>query len=335
MATVLVGHVTKDGAIAGPARCWSTWSTSCCTSRATGTRRLRLVRAIKNRFGPADEVGCFELRDDGHRRAARPVRAVPVPRAPSRCPAPASPSPWRAAGRCWPRCRRWSPRPAPAAPRRAVSGLDAARVAMVLAVLERRGRVQARPSTTSTSRRSAACGSPSRRPTWPSRWRWRQRARGRAAARRHWSRSARWAWPARSAGCRRRPPAGRGGPAGLHRARWSRPTRGGRPPAGMRLDRGRRPAARRCDACPLATGSRRVVTRSRRRPRRVARRRPDVTCGSVDGGRRLRTSGPSGAHVARRRGPRATLLRDSSPRSRPAPRCATAWSASCAATPAR
>ncbi len=36
---VLVGHVTKDGAVAGPARCSSTSSTSSCTSRATGTPR--------------------------------------------------------------------------------------------------------------------------------------------------------------------------------------------------------------------------------------------------------------------------------------------------------
>ena len=38
IATVLVGHVTKDGQVAGPASS-STWSTSCCTSRATSTRR--------------------------------------------------------------------------------------------------------------------------------------------------------------------------------------------------------------------------------------------------------------------------------------------------------
>ncbi len=37
MAVVIIGHVTKEGVIAGPRSCWSTWSTSSCRSRATGT----------------------------------------------------------------------------------------------------------------------------------------------------------------------------------------------------------------------------------------------------------------------------------------------------------
>ena len=65
IATVLVGHVTKDGVDRRAARCSSTWSTSCCTSRATGTRGCGWSAAVKNRYGPADEVGCFDLADDG------------------------------------------------------------------------------------------------------------------------------------------------------------------------------------------------------------------------------------------------------------------------------
>lgn len=38
ITVILVGHVTKEGALAGPA-CWSTWWTPCCTSRATRTAR--------------------------------------------------------------------------------------------------------------------------------------------------------------------------------------------------------------------------------------------------------------------------------------------------------
>ena len=45
-----------------------------CTSRATGTTPLRLVRAVKNRFGPTDEVGCFEMTEVGIERARRPAR---------------------------------------------------------------------------------------------------------------------------------------------------------------------------------------------------------------------------------------------------------------------
>ena len=59
----------------------------------------------------------------------------------------------------------------PAAPRRAFSGLDAHRVAMVLAVLERAAGVKLGGATCSP-RRSAGCGSPSRPPTWRWRSRW-------------------------------------------------------------------------------------------------------------------------------------------------------------------
>ena len=56
--------------------CWSTWSTWCSPSRAIGTPGFRMVRATKNRFGPADEVGCFEMAEQRHRRGAGSVRTV-------------------------------------------------------------------------------------------------------------------------------------------------------------------------------------------------------------------------------------------------------------------
>ena len=43
----------------------STWSTSCSSSRASATPRLRVLRAVKNRFGPVDEIGCFDISVDG------------------------------------------------------------------------------------------------------------------------------------------------------------------------------------------------------------------------------------------------------------------------------
>ena len=105
---------------------------------------LRLVRAVKNRYGPADEVGCFELDDDGIVGLADPSGLF-LSRRCATVPAPASPSPSRAGVRWSPRCRRWSRRPA-GSPRRATSGLDASRVAMVLAVLERRAGVPLAPA---------------------------------------------------------------------------------------------------------------------------------------------------------------------------------------------
>ena len=88
IATVLVGHVTKDGSIAGP-RVLEHLVDVVVQFEGDRHSRLRLVRAVKNRYGPTDEVGCFDLSDERHRRARRPQRAVPVPAQPTACPAPA------------------------------------------------------------------------------------------------------------------------------------------------------------------------------------------------------------------------------------------------------
>ena len=77
MATVLVGHVTKDGSIAGP-RVLEHLVDVVLQFEGDRHSALRMVRAVKNRYGPTDEVGCFEIGDERHRRAGRPVRAVPV-----------------------------------------------------------------------------------------------------------------------------------------------------------------------------------------------------------------------------------------------------------------
>jgi len=136
IATVLVGHVTKDGSVAGP-RVVEHLVDVVLSFDGDRHSTLRLVRAAKNRFGPADEVGCFELHDRGIRGLPDPSglfltrRAVPV------------------AGTCvsvtlegrrplLTEVQSLVGRNALPNPRRAVSGLDSARVAMVLAVLERR-----------------------------------------------------------------------------------------------------------------------------------------------------------------------------------------------------
>ena len=64
MTTILVGHVTKDGAIAGP-RTLEHLVDVVISFDGERHSTLRLVRAIKNRFGPADEIGCFEIGDAG------------------------------------------------------------------------------------------------------------------------------------------------------------------------------------------------------------------------------------------------------------------------------
>ncbi len=61
---VLVGHVTKDGSIAGP-RILEHLVDVVLTFEGEKHSRLRLIRSTKNRFGAADEVGCFDMSDSG------------------------------------------------------------------------------------------------------------------------------------------------------------------------------------------------------------------------------------------------------------------------------
>ncbi|MFG6286479.1 DNA repair protein RadA [Actinotignum schaalii] len=64
LPVVLVGHVTKDGSIAGP-RVLEHLVDVVCQFEGDKHSRLRLVRAVKNRYGATDEVGCFELTESG------------------------------------------------------------------------------------------------------------------------------------------------------------------------------------------------------------------------------------------------------------------------------
>jgi len=136
LPTMLVGHVTKDGSIAGP-RALEHVVDVVLHFEGERSSRLRVLRAIKNRFGPVDEIGCFDLSDDGIVEVADPTGLFV-----SRHPEPMS-------GTCVTvtvEGRRpmlaevqalVSATMAPT-PRRAFSGLDSARMAMILAVLDRR-----------------------------------------------------------------------------------------------------------------------------------------------------------------------------------------------------
>ena len=64
LTTLLVGHVTKDGSIAGP-RSLEHLVDVVLQFEGDAHGRLRMVRALKNRFGPTDEIGCFELGEFG------------------------------------------------------------------------------------------------------------------------------------------------------------------------------------------------------------------------------------------------------------------------------
>ena len=196
------GRPRDQGRQRSPARgCSSTSSTWCCTSRATGTRGCGMVRAVKNRFGPADEVGCFDLSEDGIDAVTDPTGLFvdAAPRAGARHLRHGDAGgPPAAAGR-----GAGAGAPAPAErPRRTTSGLDGSRVAMVLAVLQQHGPdPAARPRRVRLHRRRRPADRAAP-PTSRSRSRSPRRRRRPRRSAATWSRSARSAWPARSAGCR-------------------------------------------------------------------------------------------------------------------------------------
>ncbi|TDU05755.1 DNA repair protein RadA/Sms [Streptomyces sp. 846.5] len=140
MSTLLVGHVTKDGSIAGP-RLLEHLVDVVLHFEGDRHARLRIIRGVKNRYGATDEVGCFELHDAGISGVADPSglfltkRDKPVP------------------GTCL-TVTLEGRRPLVAevqalmvdsqipSPRRTTSGLESPRIAMVLAVVERHGGVR-------------------------------------------------------------------------------------------------------------------------------------------------------------------------------------------------
>ena len=140
LPVLLIGHVTKDGSIAGP-RMLEHLVDVVCTFEGDRQTALRFVRATKNRFGPTDEVGCFEMTGDGIAEVADPSGLF-LSRGGLNGGAPVS-------GTCVTVAvegRRALPVEVQALivatqapqPRRVVNGVDASRVAMLLAVLERR-----------------------------------------------------------------------------------------------------------------------------------------------------------------------------------------------------
>jgi DNA repair protein RadA/Sms len=70
-AIILVGHVTKDGQIAGP-RVVEHMVDAVLSFEGEGSHQFRILRAVKNRFGPTDEIGVFEMTGAGLREVANP-----------------------------------------------------------------------------------------------------------------------------------------------------------------------------------------------------------------------------------------------------------------------
>ena len=136
MAVIIVGHVTKEGAIAGP-RLLEHLVDVVLAFEGDRHSGFRMVRATKNRFGPADEVGCFEMVDSG-------ILEVPDPSglftSQHSEPVPGTAVTVTMEGRrpLLAEIQALVVKSSTTQPRRTVNGVESGRVAMVLAVLEQR-----------------------------------------------------------------------------------------------------------------------------------------------------------------------------------------------------
>lgn len=131
---ILVGHVTKDGQIAGP-RVVEHMVDAVLYFEGEGGHHFRILRTVKNRFGPTDEIGVFEMGDGGLREVENPSELFLGERNAN------SPGAAVFAGMegTRPVLVEIQALVAPSTlgtPRRAVIGWDSARLSMVLAVLE-------------------------------------------------------------------------------------------------------------------------------------------------------------------------------------------------------
>ena len=134
---ILVGHVTKDGQIAGP-RVVEHMVDAVASFEGDGGHQFRILRAVKNRFGPTDEIGVFEMTGGGLREVTNPSALFLSGRD------GAAPGTAVFAGMegTRPLLVEIQALVSPTAfgnPRRAVVGWDPNRLAMVLAVLEAHG----------------------------------------------------------------------------------------------------------------------------------------------------------------------------------------------------
>lgn len=136
MSTVIVGHVNKDGGIAGP-KVLEHMVDVVLSFEGERSQFYRIIRASKNRFGSTNEIGVFEMGDKGLQEVIEPSRAL------------LSEKPQNVAGSAIV-CVQEGTRPMLAevqalvsktvfpAPKRVVTGLDFNRVSILLAVIEKR-----------------------------------------------------------------------------------------------------------------------------------------------------------------------------------------------------
>ncbi|HWP65708.1 MAG TPA: DNA repair protein RadA [Candidatus Limnocylindria bacterium] len=135
-ACFVIGHVTKEGALAGP-RVLEHLVDTVLYFEGDDAHALRVLRAVKNRFGSTNEVGVFEMREHGLVEVANPSAAFLAER-PTGAPGSAVLATVEGSRPVLVEIQALVSRSALAMPRRTALGCDAGRVALLLAVLEKR-----------------------------------------------------------------------------------------------------------------------------------------------------------------------------------------------------
>jgi DNA repair protein RadA/Sms len=136
-ALFLVGHVTKEGALAGP-RILEHMVDTVLYFEGQSDNRLRMIRAVKNRFGAANELGVFAMTDKGLREVANPS-AIFLSRDMAQAAGSLVMATWEGSRPLLVEVQALVDESPLANPRRVTVGLEHNRLAMLLAVLHRHG----------------------------------------------------------------------------------------------------------------------------------------------------------------------------------------------------
>ncbi len=136
IATLLIGHVTKEGGLAGP-KALEHLVDAVITFEGDPHGGYRILRATKNRFGATDEIGVFQMVGEGLREVPNPSESFLAER-PAGAPGSAVAASLEGSRPILVEVQALVGGSGSAMPRRVATGLEAQRVAMLLAVVEKR-----------------------------------------------------------------------------------------------------------------------------------------------------------------------------------------------------
>jgi DNA repair protein RadA/Sms len=131
----LVGHVTKEGAIAGP-KLLEHMVDTVLYFEGDRNHIFRILRAVKNRFGSTNEIGVFEMKDQGLDEVANPS-AVFLSERPANAPGSAVTASMEGTRPILVELQALASSTSFGTPRRTILGLDSNRVALLAAVMEK------------------------------------------------------------------------------------------------------------------------------------------------------------------------------------------------------